>query len=70
MAIHDAHDEHRRRKTPEEQMARTCQLARKSELKPFDFDQMMSHVPRDWQPGEWDVDEFLATIRRPEDAAR
>jgi len=51
-------------------MARALELARKTELKPFDLRAALREFPSDWDPSDWDVDEFLAVIRRPEEASR
>lgn len=70
MAIHDSSHDQPRRRTPEEQRARALELARKTELKPFDLRKALQELPPDWDASDWDVDEFLAVIRRPEEASR
>ncbi|MCC6546639.1 hypothetical protein IT570_05675 [Candidatus Sumerlaeota bacterium] len=44
-------------------LRRALELTRKTRLRPFSMEEMLSRIPDDWQPGEADVDEFLNSIR-------
>lgn len=53
--------------TPAERDERTLrkalELSRRESLPESSLEEMLSHVPEDWKPGEFDVDEFLSAIR-------
>ncbi len=44
-------------------LRRALQLTRRSSLRRFSLDELLSRVPDDWEPGEADVDDFLNSIR-------
>jgi len=47
----------------ERKLQRALRLARKTSIRPVSLQEMIERAPDDWQPGEFDLDEFLASIR-------
>lgn len=44
-------------------LQRARELSARKTLKPLSIEDLLRSVPEDWQPGEANVDEFLASLR-------